>query len=278
MVEMSEHMRKILNDVPTLKVFDFSQYVSKIPGIIKFTIGEPDFDTPEYIKKAGIESIENNRTHYAPQRGTVGLRQAIADTLANKYGLQYDPTTEILVTNGVTEGISVAITAITNPGDIILVPTPTFSIYTPDVMIAGGTPVEVDTSKTGFKLTPALLKHYLDKYGDRVKGVVFVNPSNPTGIAYTQAEMNELAALIKGKPIFAICDEIYSELNYDGEYSSMAKIMPDQTILANGFSKSYAMTGWRIGYLCAPAKVTDLLFKVHAFAVTDIDIFLCQGS
>ena len=115
------------------------------------------------------------------------MRQAIADTLANKYGLQYDPATEILVTNGVTEGISVAITAITNPGDIILVPTPTFSIYTPDVMIAGGTPVEVDTSKTGFKLTPALLKQYLDKYGDRVKGVVFVNPSNPTGIAYTQA-------------------------------------------------------------------------------------------
>ncbi len=187
---MSEHMRKILNDVPTLKVFDFSQYVSKIPGIIKFTIGEPDFDTPEYVKRAGIESIENNRTHYAPQRGTVGLRQAIADTLANKYGLQYDPATEILVTNGVTEGISVAITAITNPGDIILVPTPTFSIYTPDVMIAGGTPVEVDTSKTGFKLTPALLKQYLDKYDDRVKGVIFVNPSNPTGIAYTQAEMN----------------------------------------------------------------------------------------
>ncbi len=120
----------------------------------------------------------------------MGLRQAIADTLANKYGLQYDPATEILVTKGVTEGISVAITAITNPGDIILVPTPTFSIYTPDVMIAGGTPVEVDTSKTGFKLTPALLKQYLDKYDDRVKGGIFVNPSNPTGIAYTQAEMN----------------------------------------------------------------------------------------
>ncbi|MRN07119.1 aminotransferase class I/II-fold pyridoxal phosphate-dependent enzyme [Lactobacillus sp. 0.1XD8-4] len=278
MIEMSNYMRKVLKEVPTLKVFDFSQYVSKIPGIIKFTIGEPDFDTPENVKAAAIKSIEHNRTHYAPQRGTAGLLQAISTTLAKKYDLHYDPATEILVTNGVTEGISSAITAVTNPGDVILVPTPTFSIYTPDVMIAGGTPIEVDTSKTGFKLTPALLQEYLDKYGERVKAVIFVNPSNPTGVAYSQAEMNDLAALIKGKPIFAICDEIYSELNYDGEYSSMAKVIPDQTILANGLSKSYAMTGWRIGYLCAPAKVTDLLFKVHAFAVTDIATFVQDAA
>ncbi len=273
MVEMSKHMRTVLKDVPKLKIFEFSQYASQFEDVIKFTVGEPDFNTPEYIKQAGIKAIQNNRTHYSPQRGTTGLLAAVSESLATNYDLHYDPKTEILITNGVTEGIFSAIMAITNPGDVILVPTPTFSIYTPDVTMAGGTAVEVDTSHTNFKVTPELLKSYLDKYGDRVKGVIFVNPSNPTGIAYSQDELNALAELIKGKPIFAICDEIYSELNYDGEYSSMARPLPDQTILTNGLSKSYAMTGWRIGYLCAPAAVTNEIFKVHSFVMTDVATF-----
>lgn len=273
MVEMKEHMRKSLNDVPKLKIFEFSNYASQFDDVIKFTIGEPDFNTPEYIKEAAIKSIRNNRTHYAPQRGTAGLLKAVSDFLAEHYDLHYDPQTEILITNGVTEGVYSAITAITNPGDVILIPTPTFSIYGPDTLIAGGTPVEVDTSTTDFKLTPDLLQKYLDQYGERVKGIIFVNPSNPTGIAYTQEELNELAKLIKGKPIFAISDEIYSELIYDGGYASMARALPEQTILTNGLSKSYAMTGWRIGYLCAPHEVTDEIFKVHSFIMTDVATF-----
>lgn len=273
MVEMVQHMRKSLKDISELKIFDFSNYASQFDNVIKFTLGEPDFNTPEYIKEAAIKSIQNNRTHYAPQRGTAGLLKAVADFLATNYDLHYDPKTEILITNGVTEGVYSAITAITNPGDVVLVPTPTFSIYCPDAMIAGATAVEVDTSKTNFKLTPELLKSYLDQYGDRVKGVVFVNPSNPTGIAYTQEELNALAALIKGKPIFAISDEIYSELIYDGGYASMARALPEQTILTNGLSKSYAMTGWRIGYLCAPAAITSEIFKVHSFIMTDVATF-----
>ena len=273
MVEMSKHMRATLNDVPTLKLFDFSTFVSKIPDVIEFTLGEPDFNTPEYVKQAGIQAIQSNRTHYAPQRGTTGILQAVADNLADRYGLHYDPKTEILITNGVTEGAYSAITAVTNPGDVVLVPTPTFSIYGPDAIIGGAQAVEVDTSVTDFKLTPALLKKYLDQYGDRVKAIIFVNPSNPTGIAYTQQELDDLAALIKGKPIFAISDEIYSELNYDGEYASMAKSLPEQTILTNGFSKSYAMTGWRIGYLCAPKAITSEIFKVHSFVMMDVATF-----
>ena len=273
MVEMSKHMRATLNDVPTLKLFDFSTFVSKIPDVIEFTLGEPDFNTPEYVKQAGIQAIQSNRTHYAPQRGTTGLLQAVADNLADRYGLHYDPKTEILITNGVTEGAYSAITAVTNPGDVVLVPTPTFSIYGPDAIIGGAQAVEVDTSVTDFKLTPALLKKYLDQYGYRVKAIIFVNPSNPTGIAYTQQELDDLAALIKGKPIFAISDEIYSELNYDGEYASMAKSLPEQTILTNGFSKSYAMTGWRIGYLCAPKAITSEIFKVHSFVMMDVATF-----
>ncbi|WP_267202283.1 aminotransferase class I/II-fold pyridoxal phosphate-dependent enzyme [Limosilactobacillus kribbianus] len=273
MVEMSKHMRTTLKDVPTLKIFDFSSYVAQIPDVIKFTVGEPDFDTPEYIKQAGIRALENNRTHYAPQRGTAGLLQAVSDTLSDRYDLHYDPKTEILITNGVTEGVYSAIAAVTNPGDVVLVPTPTFSIYGPDSLINGAEPVEVDTSVTDFKLTPELLQSYLDKYGDRVKAVIIVNPSNPTGVVYSQEELDALADLIRDKPIFAISDEIYSELNYDGHYASMARTLPEQTILTNGLSKSYAMTGWRIGYLCAPKAVTAQIFKVHSFIMTDVATF-----
>ncbi|MCH3923060.1 aminotransferase class I/II-fold pyridoxal phosphate-dependent enzyme [Limosilactobacillus sp.] len=273
MVEMSKHMRTTLKDVPTLKIFDFSSYVAQIPDVIKFTVGEPDFNTPKYIKQAGIRAIENNRTHYASQRGTAGLLQAVSDALSDRYDLHYDPKTEILITNGVTEGVYSAIAAVTNPGDVVLVPTPTFSIYGPDSLINGAEPVEVDTSVTDFKLTPELLQSYLDKYGDRVKAVIIVNPSNPTGVVYSQEELDALADLIRDKPIFAISDEIYSELNYDGHYASMARTLPEQTILTNGLSKSYAMTGWRIGYLCAPKAVTAQIFKVHSFIMTDVATF-----
>ena len=275
---MSKHMRDTLNNVPTQKIFDFSQYTSTIDGIVQLTIGEPDFNTPAHIKEAGIKAIENNRTHYAPQRGTAGMLSAVSDYLKDTAGLEYDPQTEILVTNGVTEGAFAALSAIVNPGDVVLVPTPTFSIYTADVAIAGGKPVEVDTSATDFRLTPEVLKPYLDKYGDRVKAIIVVNPSNPTGVALDQDELNAIADLIRGKNIFILADEIYSELWYDGQPASIAKSLRDQTILVNGLSKSYAMTGWRIGYLAAPRDVVANIFKVHAFAVTDVATFVQDAA
>lgn len=278
MVDMSKHMRDTLNNVPTQKIFDFSQYTSTIDGIVQLTIGEPDFNTPAHIKEAGIKAIENNRTHYAPQQGTAGMLSAVSDYLKDTAGLEYDPQTEILVTNGVTEGAFAALSAIVNPGDVVLVPTPTFSIYTADVAVAGGKPVEVDTSATDFRLTPEVLKPYLDKYGDRVKAIIVVNPSNPTGVALDQDELNAIADLIRGKNIFILADEIYSELWYDGQPASIAKSLRDQTILVNGLSKSYAMTGWRIGYLAAPRDVVANIFKVHAFAVTDVATFVQDAA
>ena len=275
---MSKHMRDTLNNVPTQKIFDFSQYTSTIDGIVQLTIGEPDFNTPAHIKEAGIKAIENNRTHYAPQQGTAGMLSAVSDYLKDTAGLEYDPQTEILVTNGVTEGAFAALSAIVNPGDVVLVPTPTFSIYTADVAVAGGKPVEVDTSATDFRLTPEVLKPYLDKYGDRVKAIIVVNPSNPTGVALDQDELNAIADLIRGKNIFILADEIYSELWYDGQPASIAKSLRDQTILVNGLSKSYAMTGWRIGYLAAPRDVVANIFKVHAFAVTDVATFVQDAA
>lgn len=280
-MKMADYMKTSLHRVPTMKIFDFSQYTKSIPGIVQLTIGEPDFNTPEHIKQAGMQAIANNRTHYAPQRGTQDLRQEVSKYVAEKTGKTYDPATEILVTNGVTEGAFAAINAITNPGDVILVPTPTFSIYTADVAIAGGTPVEVDTSQTDFRLTPELIQSYLDQYGDRVKGLVVVNPSNPTGVAMNQAELDAIADVVRDKPIFVLADEIYDELWYDQDdpvSPSIVRSLPQQTILMNGFSKAYAMTGWRVGYLCAPKEITDELFKVHGFAVTDIATFVQDAA
>ena len=278
MVDMSKHMRDSLQNVPSQKIFDFSQFTSTIDDIIQLTIGEPDFNTPEHIKQAGIQAIEDNHTHYAPQRGTAGLLKAVSGYLKDTTGVDYDPKTQILVTNGVTEGAFAALNAIVNPGDVVLVPTPTFSIYTADVAIAGGTPVEVDTSPANFRLTPEILKPYLAKYGDRVKAIVVVNPSNPTGVAMDQAELNAIADLVRGKNIFILADEIYSELWNDGQAASITKSLPEQTILVNGLSKSYAMTGWRVGYLAAPKDVVANIFKVHAFAVTDVATFVQDAA
>lgn len=261
-MKMEEHMRTDLKRVPTMKIFDFAFFTKSIEGIVELTIGEPDFNTPEHVKEAGMAAIANNRTHYAPQRGTAGLLSAISDDVAKKIGKVYDPATEILVTNGVTEGAYAAVTAITNPGDVILVPTPTFSIYMADAAIAGGTAVEVDTSKTNFRLTPELIQSYLDEYGDRVKGLVVVNPTNPTGIAMNQDELDAIADVVRDKPIFVIADEIYDQLAYTegaDQYPSIVKSLPEQTILLNGFSKSYAMTGWRVGYAVAPSNVAAAL-------------------
>lgn len=261
-MKMEEHMRTDLKRVPTMKIFDFAFFTKSIEGIVELTIGEPDFNTPEHVKEAGMAAIANNRTHYAPQRGTAGLLSAISDDVAKKIGKVYDPATEILVTNGVTEGAYAAVTAITNPGDVILVPTPTFSIYMADAAIAGGTAVEVDTSKTNFRLTPELIQSYLDEYGDRVKGLVVVNPTNPTGIAMNQDELDAIADVVRDKPIFVIADEIYDQLAYTegaDQYPSIVKSLPEQTILLNGFSKSYAMTGWRVGYAVAPSSVAAAL-------------------
>jgi aminotransferase len=280
-MKMEDHMRTNLKQVPTMKIFDFALFTKSIDDIIELTIGEPDLNTPEHVKQAGIAAIQNNHTHYAPQRGTAGLLAAISDTVAAKTGKVYDPAAEILVTNGVTEGAYAAVTAITNPGDVILVPTPTFSIYTADTAIAGGTAVEVDTSKTGFRLTPELVQSYLDKYGDRVKGLVVVNPTNPTGVAMNQEELDAIADVVRDKPIFVLADEIYDQLTYsqeDGTYPSIVKSLPEQTILLNGFSKSYAMTGWRVAYMCAPKPITDELFKVHGFAVTDVATFVQDAA
>ncbi|WP_281165876.1 aminotransferase class I/II-fold pyridoxal phosphate-dependent enzyme [Liquorilactobacillus sicerae] len=262
------HMKRELSLLQPSDIREFDAYASKIPGIIKFTMGEPDFNTPKHIKQAAIQSIEQNQTHYAPSNGTLGLRQAAAKFLATKYQQNYDPANEVIITNGATEAIYTALTSILNPGDKVIIPTPIFPLYIAITILNQAEPILVDTSQTGFKLTPERLQAELAKNGAAVKAVVLNYPCNPTGVTYSQTELDQLAAVLKDKSIFVICDEIYSELNYDQPHASMVKPLREQTILLNGVSKSHAMTGWRIGVLCAPKEITAELAKVHQFTIT----------
>lgn len=270
MVDLIKYTRKGLADAPSNPILKFSDYASKIPDVVKFTLGEPDFNTPVHIKNAAKKGIDENHSHYAPSNGTMGLRKAAADFLAQKYGQKYDPETEVLVTNGVTESIFDTVCTCLNPGDIMVVPTPIFPLYMSDVNILndGAKIVTIDTSKDGFKLTPAKLQAVLDEYGDKVRMLVMNYPTNPTGVMYSQEELDAIADVIRDKPIFALCDEIYSELNYDQPHASMEKSLHDQVVLMNGVSKAWAMTGYRIGIVCAPQAILEQIAKVHQTIVT----------
>ena len=267
MVDLTKHMKKGLVEQKPGQILAFAAYTNKISDIVKFTIGEPDFNTPEHIKKAAEASIANNHSYYAPSNGTPGLRKAAADFLAEKYGQKYDPS-EILFTNGVTESIYDFLTAVLNPGDVVLVPTPIFPLYIGDALSMGATVEQIDTSDDDFKLTPDKLQAALDKYGDRVKALVMNYPTNPTGVMYTQDELDALADAVRDKPIFVLADEIYSELNYDQPHASMEKTLHDQVVLMNGVSKAWAMTGYRIGVVAAPKPILDQIAKIHQAITT----------
>ncbi len=272
MAKLIKYVRKGLAETPSSPILKFSDYASKIPDVVKFTLGEPDFNTPDHIKKAAKRSIDENHSHYAPSNGTMSLRKAASQFLSKKYDQNYDPETEVLVTTGVTESIFDAVLATLNSGDVMVVPTPIFPLYMTDenIINEGIEVVKVNTSDDGFKLTPAKLQKVIDQYGDRVRMLVMNYPTNPTGVMYSQDELDALADVIRDKPIFALCDEIYSELNYDQPHASMEKSLHDQVILMNGVSKSWAMTGYRIGIVCAPKDILQQIAKIHqAIATTE---------
>ncbi|WP_353948657.1 pyridoxal phosphate-dependent aminotransferase [Sporolactobacillus sp. Y61] len=265
---LADKMKKELSLLQPSDILKFDQETSSIPGIIKLTLGEPDFNTPEHIKEAGKKSIDANRSHYAPSAGTPGLRRAISRFLETKYKLRYNPDTQLLVTTGATEAIFASLTSIINPGDKILIPTPIFPLYIPIALLNGAEPVFMDTSDNGFVLSPEILAQALNKHGKAVKAIIFNFPTNPTGVTYRRSEIEALAGVLKKHDIFVICDEIYSELTYGEPHVSMAEYLPDQTILINGASKSHAMTGWRIGFLAGPEEVMRKMGTVHQFMIT----------
>ena len=249
---------------------EFNKEVSKIPGIIKLTLGEPDMATPEHVKQAAIRSIEEDDSHYAPQMGKPELLEAISDYIQNTRDVHYNPQTEIIATVGATEALDATLFAILNTGDKVVVPTPIFSLYFPLIEMTGATVVQVDTSADNFVLTPEKLEEVLEEEGKGVKAVILNYPSNPTGREYPQEVLAGLAEVIKKHHLYAIADEIYSEFDCGVGHYSIATMIPERTIFISGLSKSHAMTGYRLGYVAAPAKIMANISKMHAFLVTTV--------
>ncbi|MET3357484.1 UNVERIFIED_ORG: aminotransferase [Leuconostoc holzapfelii] len=246
----------------------FDNEVSAIPDILKLTLGEPDFNVPEHIKAAAIHSITANDSHYSASNGTIALRKAAANFLADRYQLDYHAENEIIVTVGATEAIYTVLTSLLNVGDKVLLPTPIFPLYIPVTIVGGGEPVFIDTSTNNFVLSPEMLTAAVAEHGDKIKAIVLNFPSNPTGVTYTADEIKALADVLRDTNIVVISDEIYSELTYDEKHVSMAQYLPEQTILLNGVSKSHAMTGYRIGFLAGPAELVAKLGLIHQFTIT----------
>lgn len=265
--ELLKKINPVMEQLQPGSIRAFDEQVSDIEDIIKLTLGEPDFDTPEKVKAAAIASVENNESHYAKTPGNLELRQAMANFLARKYDLHYAADNEILVTLGATEAIQITLATILEAGDEVIIPTPTFPLYESDVISLGAIPVFVNTQSDGFVLTPERLAATLAAH-PTAKCLVFNYPSNPTGVTYTGAQLAALAAIIKQYDIFVMSDEIYSELTYTQQHVSMAQYLPEQTILISGASKAYAMTGYRIGLLAAPAALVQHITKLHQYAVT----------
>ncbi|MDF7668280.1 aminotransferase class I/II-fold pyridoxal phosphate-dependent enzyme [Lactobacillus sp. ESL0703] len=253
------------------EITTFNNQTSKIPGIIKLTIGEPDVNTPEHVKRAAITAIESDDSHYAPEAGKPELLSAISDYLNDSLGVVFDPETEICATVGATEALNVAFMTLLNPGDKILVPTPVWGVYFGIIEMTGAIPVEVDTSQDDFLLTADHLKEVLANEGKGAKAVVLTDPSNPTGRVYSKEDLLELAQVITDNNLFAITDEIYAELIYNNKkHYSLTQIIPERTLLLSGLSKSFAMTGWRLGYIAGPKEIMKSVIKVNSFLITAV--------
>lgn len=249
-----------------IRIFDAE--ASKIEGVIKLSLGEPDFNVPEHIKQAAIDAIKNNQSHYGPSNGWPKVRQAAAGFLKDRYELDYNPDTEIAITVGATEGLHSCLDTILNPGDKILMPSPTFSLYDQLVRINGAEPVYINTESTNFVLTPEQLQQAIDENGSKVKAILLNFPSNPTGVTYNKEQVEAIANVVRKTNLIVISDEIYSELTYDAKHASFAAELPEQALLINGVSKSHAMTGWRIGIIAGPADLMKRVSLAHAFNVT----------
>ena len=245
----------------------FFDLLENMDDAISLGVGEPDFVTPWHIRDAGVYSLEKGFTKYTPNAGMMSLRTEISKYMLRRFGLEYDPASQIIVTVGGSEGIDLSLRMLLEPGDEVIIPSPSFVCYEPLTIMAGGTPVLVETKQEDdFKLTPERLRSALTP---KTKALVLPYPCNPTGGIMEKADLEAIAAILKDTNVAIISDEIYAELSYGVHHCSPANIpeLYDRTIVVNGFSKAYAMTGWRMGYLCAPKEAIKQMVKIHQFGI-----------
>ncbi|MDO5146629.1 MAG: aminotransferase class I/II-fold pyridoxal phosphate-dependent enzyme [Eubacteriales bacterium] len=245
----------------------FFDLVQEMPDAISLGVGEPDFDTPWHIREEGIFSLEKGRTFYTSNAGLMELRKAISGYMSRRFRLDYSAEKEMLVTVGGSEGIDVALRAMINPGDEVILPEPCYVSYLPCIELADGVPVTIELKEENeFKLTPEEL---LAAITDKTKILILSFPNNPTGAVMTRSDLEPIVKIIKEKDLFVISDEIYAELTYQMDHCSIASFpgMKERTIVINGFSKSFAMTGWRLGFAMGPAQIISQMTKIHQFAI-----------
>lgn len=267
---MIDYDKALSNKVKEMKpsgIRKFFDIAGTMEGVISLGVGEPDFSTPWVIRKAAIQTLERKQIVYGPNKGIEGLRKAVADNIKKKHGIEYCSENEIVITVGGSEAIDITLRGIIDPGDEVLVVEPSFVCYAPLVELAGGVAVPVPTKiENNFKLTAEDLQ---GKITERTKLLILPFPNNPTGAIMTREDLEPIADLLRDTNIIVLSDEIYSELTYGRKHCSIAELpdMKERTILVNGFSKAYAMTGWRLGYMAAPEPIISQIVKIHQYAI-----------
>ncbi len=267
MIDYGKVLSKTVVETPKSGIRKFFDLMNTMNDVVGLTVGEPDFPTPWHIREAGIESLEKGKTYYTANAGLLELRQEICNYMSRRFGISYAADSEVIVTVGGSEGIDIAFRSIIEQGDEVIVPTPSFVCYAPLVKIAGGTPVILQTrAEDKFKINPEALKAAITR---KTKMIVLPYPNNPTGAIMTHDELCEIAEIIRNTNIVILSDEIYAEMTYSGTHCSIASIedMRERTIVVNGFSKAYAMTGWRMGYICAPKPLVEQMLKIHQYGI-----------
>lgn len=264
---MRDFISQRVLSVPPSGIRRFFDISATMDDVISLGIGEPDFVTPRAVIQAGIRSLEAGHTHYTSNSGTIELRQAVSAYLERLYGIHYDPEHEILITVGVSEALYLALTALVNPGDEVIVPHPCFVSYAPEVVFAGGVPVVIDTyPEHDFQVTGEEIEQAITP---RTKALLIGYPNNPTGAVLTQQRLLEIAAVAERHDLFVISDEIYDRLVYGIQHTHFATLpnMRPRTLVLSGFSKSHAMTGWRLGYAVGPAEIIAAMRKIHQYTI-----------
>ncbi|MBP3368825.1 MAG: aminotransferase class I/II-fold pyridoxal phosphate-dependent enzyme [Clostridia bacterium] len=267
MLDYSKILSETVQEIKPSGIRKFFDMLDGMRDVIALTVGQPDFVTPWHIRVAAIDSLENGKTYYTSNSGTLELRREIAAYSSRRFSLDYAAENEIIVTVGGSEAIDLAMRALINPGDEVIIPQPAFVCYGPIASLAGGVPVFVNTKEENrFKLTKEEL---LAAITPKTKLLVLPYPNNPTGAIMTREDLEEIAEVLRGTDIMVLSDEIYGELTYGTNHTSIASLdgMRERTIIASGFSKAYAMTGWRLGYTLAPREITKQMLKVHQYAI-----------
>ena len=269
---LRNRLNTVVRDIPRSGIRDFFDIVSTMKDVISLGIGEPDFDTPWHVRESTVFALERGATHYTSNLGYLELRKALAKYVRKNFGAEYNPEDEVLVTVGVSEALDLALRALINPGDEVLYHEPCYVSYRATILFAGGIPLAVETKpENGFRLTRAMLEA---KCTPKTKVLMLNFPNNPTGAIMSRPDLEDIAAFARERDLIVITDEIYAELTYDTPHTSIVSVpgLRDRTIFLHGFSKAWAMTGFRLGYACGPAELIEAMMKIHQYTM------LCASS